>query len=189
MATWDRSDVLALIAIAVAVVAIAAGALAAQRWGTRRGRITLMATASSLIPEGYIRESTKNLLKVTWRDIDVEDPHMVLIGIFNTGPRDISSAHFDGGKPLLVRLNCKMFGVTALSDHSVPMVSGAIGDEAVIQLGPHLLRKGEVWAVNVIVGGRPRPELVSPLIDTDVEDGTRPAKGLIDSTSTHSSRG
>ncbi|MEU1251583.1 hypothetical protein ACWD8I_18480 [Micromonospora arida] len=180
MATWDRSDVLALVAIALAVVAIAAGALAARRWGTRRGRITFYCVATPLIPEGYLRGPTKDLLKVTWRDIDVKDPHLVQITIRNTGPRDISSSHFDSGRPLRVKLNCVMFGTTSRSDQSIRMLSRAIGDEAVIELGPHLLRKGEVWTVNVLVGGSPTPDLVSPLIDTDVHDATQSAKDLVD---------
>jgi len=59
-----------------------------------------------------------------------------------------------------------MYGLTGTSHSNT--VSPAIGAEAIIQLHPQLLRRGEEWIIEAVVSGTPAPELDSPLIDTDI---------------------
>jgi hypothetical protein len=119
-----------------------------------------------LIPKGQLGAG-KSHLKVTYRDIEVQDPHLVKITVKNTGPGDVASEHFDARKPLIIKLNCTMFGLTSTT-HPTSTASSSIGAPAVICLGPQLLRRRETWVIEAIVGGQGEPELFSPLIDTDL---------------------
>jgi hypothetical protein len=165
----NLGEMLGVIAILVAIVAIIVGVLAARRWGNRRNRVVLDVHASPLI----VRASSMRpgLLKVTFRDIEVENPHFVTIRLTNVGPHDLASGAFDSGRPLVIRLNCTMYGLTA-SSHPDVTGTGAVGSEAYVELAPVLLRTGEEWSVEAVVGGGPTPELSSWLIDTDVVEGS-----------------
>jgi hypothetical protein len=155
-----------LAAIIVAVVGIAVSVFAARRWGNRRRKILFSWSSAPLLPPGH----DDGLLEVTYRDFKVKDPHLVTFRVTNVGPSDIASQHFDAGKPLTVVLNCVMYGVTS-SSHGHATVSRAIGADGVIDLRPTLLRRGDEWAVEIVVEGEARPTLESSLIDTDVVEG------------------
>jgi hypothetical protein len=161
----DLDQVLTIIGIGVGVVAVIVGAMAAQRWGTRRRRLLFEYTSTPLIPEGQMA----SFLKVTYRDFEVEDPHLVRLSLKNVGPVDVATAHFDAGKPLTVRLHCTMYSVTSTS-HAAATESPAVGAEAIVKLRPTLLPRGHEWVVEAVVGGALRPEVASTLIDTDILD-------------------
>lgn len=161
----DLNQVLAIIGICVGVAAIIAGVLAARRWGTRRRRLLFEYTSTPLIPKGQ----TADFLKVTYRDFEVEDPHLVRLSLKNVGSVDVATAHFDAGRPLTVALHCTMYGVTSTS-HPAATESPAVGTEASVKLRPTLLPRGQGWVVEAVVGGLPRPEVVSTLVDTDILD-------------------
>jgi hypothetical protein len=162
----DTKTILEAVAIGVAVIAIIVGVLAVRRWGNRRLRLLFESTAIPLILGG----AQSGLLKVTFRDVDVEDPHLVTILLKNVGPADISSDRFDAGRSLVVRLNCTMYGLVKTT-HPESTVSTALGAEGVVELLPQLLRRGEERLVQAVVSGPPVPVLDSPLIDTDVVSG------------------
>ncbi|MGA3523783.1 hypothetical protein [Melissospora conviva] len=171
-------EILAAAALGVGLLAIVVGALAARRWGTRRRRLMFDCTATALIAEGKLEGFAKGELKVTYRGEEIKDPYLVRLVIKNVGPSDVGSAHFDGARPLTVRLRCSFFGVieqpesASLDFHS--------NNGAIVTFEPALLRRQEEWAVEAIVGGlrlesdyagRPAAllaELDCPLIDTDV---------------------
>jgi hypothetical protein len=159
-----QTEVLAIVGIAVAVLAIIASTLAIRTWGNRRKRLAFEVRSAPLIATGG---PSADLLKVTFRDIEVPDPHLATIRLSNIGPADISSDSFDAGRSFVVKLNCKMYGVTATT-HPQSTVSTAIGSDAVIQLAPQLIAKGEEWVVEAVVSGSPSSEIESPLVDTDI---------------------
>lgn len=162
----DTDRLLAIVGVIVGIVGLIATIAAARRWGTRRHRLLYEWGETSLLPE------RGNLLKVTFRDLPVDDPYLVTIVLRNIGPGDISSQIFDGGKPLVINLGCKKwYGITRNS-HPHATLSNAVGsDDAVVQLRPTLLRTGEEVAFEAVVEGKSKPELESPLIDTDIVDG------------------
>lgn len=166
--TWavNRTEWLTLTAIVVTLIVGVAAVIATRRWGNRRRRLLFSYEVAPLLAEG----SANDLLQITYRDFPVRDPHLVTVRLRNVGPADVATGHFDGGRPFLVRLNCKMYGPTRAS-HPGATVSTAIGAEGKIELRPHLLRKGEEWVVEAVVEGSPEPEYESPLIDTDVVEG------------------
>lgn len=163
----SREEILTVVGIVVGIIAIVVGALAARRWGARRGKVFFEFSSTGLIPEDQVGPG--KLLKVTFRDFEVNDPHLVTLRLRNVGPSDVSSSHFDAGKPVVISLNCTMFGVTSTS-HPDSTMTTAVGGEGVVELRPCLLVRGEEWLVTAVVGGKPNPKLTSPLIDTDIVD-------------------
>jgi hypothetical protein len=161
-------EILGIVGIVVGIVAIITGVLAARRWGNRRRRLMFEFRSAPLIAAGSPDRS--GLLKVTFRDIEVPDPHLLTIRLANVGPADIATDRFDAGRPLVIRLNCTMYGLTATS-HPDAITSTAVGAEGVIQLRPQLLCRGEERTIEAVVSGASDPELDSPLIDTDIVSG------------------
>jgi hypothetical protein len=158
---------LAVGALIVATVGIPITVWATRRWGTRRRSVEFSHRSVPIIPK--VPAEAKKLLQVTYRDLPVHNPHLLTVSLGNSGPVDIASDHFDAGKPLIVRLNCKMYGIISTT-HPQATVSTALGSEGILSLEPILLKRGEKWTVEAVVSGVPKPELTSPLIDTDVQD-------------------
>jgi hypothetical protein len=179
---WSRADVLATIGIVVTAIAILVGALAARRWGTRRRRVLFEYGSTPLIPQVQLGAKAREYLKVTYRDFEVDEPHLVDIRLKNLGPSDVSTSHFDAGKPIELHLKCKLYGVT---ENSVPdsVLLPAIGSLDPILLQPRLFKKEESWSISAIVSGNPTPTLVSTLVDTDIVDGPTYAQELAKSFS------
>jgi hypothetical protein len=171
-------DILGIVAIAVGVVAIIVGVLAARRWGNRRMRLGFECRSTPLLPLGT--STGQDLLKVTYRDFEVPDPHLVTINLRNVGPGDIASKRFDNGDPLILDLQCTMYGVTAAS-HPESTESTAVGAPAVIKIRPMLIPKGESIVVEAVVSGSASPDLLNPLVDTDLVPSTEPiSEALLD---------
>jgi hypothetical protein len=169
MLAIGQTDILGIVGIGIGVLGVAAAVLAARRWGNRRGRLAFEVQSTPLMPGG--ESGRAGLLKVTFRDIEVTDPHLVTVRLANVGPGDVASDDFDAGRPLLVTLNCTMFGITA-SSYPEPVGTTAIGGEGKIELPPTLLRRGEEWIIEAVVGGYPVPKLDENfLINTDIVEG------------------
>jgi hypothetical protein len=63
-----------------------------------------------------------------------------------------------------------MYGLVHAShpEATLTTVGNSPGSEGVIKLAPVLLRKGDEWTVEAVVGGEPTPEIDSRLIDTAI---------------------
>jgi hypothetical protein len=163
-----QSDAIAIAGLVVAVVAIVVGAVAARRWGTRRGRIEFDCVSSALIPDSHLAKPG-GLHKVTYNGIEVGRSHLVQVSIRNVGPHDIASSSFDSGVPLKVQLNCKICGTTSVS-HPDLLVSTEGGPKGVIRLGSGLLSRREKWTVGLLVEGQADAKLLNKLVETDITD-------------------
>jgi hypothetical protein len=163
----DTSDIIALVGLGIAVILGIGAILGARRWGTRPGRLLFDHDATSLVPQ---TAGPSGLLQLTFRDVNVPEPHLVRVRLVNVGPRDIATAHFDNGTPLSIDLGCTLYGVVNTS-HPERTVSGALGSPAVLEVKPGLLRRMEEVLIDVVVSGEPNPSLVSSLIDVDVISG------------------
>lgn len=161
------AEVLTVIGIVSAVLVGSLAIWGTRRWGTRRRRLLFECNSTSLIPPS---EDTQRLLKVTYRDLEVAEPNLVTVRLRNVGPADIASIHFDAGKPLTIRLNAIMYGLTGGAYPTHNTVSTAVGARGEIGVGPQLLRRNEEWVFEAVVSGEARPELESPLVDTDIVD-------------------
>jgi hypothetical protein len=80
-----------------------------------------------------------------------------------------------------VDLNCKIFGLVSATPPAVT-ATGAIGSCAPVDMLPLLLKRGEMWTANVVVSGKPKPVLLSSLIDVDVDilEGPPPDNETLD---------
>jgi hypothetical protein len=58
----------------------------------------------------------------------------------------------------------------AWGDGDLTTLTTAVGSDGPISLRPGLFRRGSEWSVDVVVSGRPNPQVRSPLVDTDVVD-------------------
>lgn len=166
------------IAIVVAVVAIFTGIWVTRRFGNRRGRLLVAHNITPLLAPG----SAINDLRVTYRDFDVEDPHLVSILLKNIGPNDITRGQFEDGGFRIELLHSKLYGLVQneSSDGEKPTLtmSDGIGtDDAVVRFQPTLFPKGTKWTVEAIVSGPAKPTVRGRLVNTDVIDGeaTSPA--------------
>ena len=110
------------------------------------------------------------LLEVTYRDIPVDKPHLISVILENIGPRDIPSSAFDGGNPISIAFNQTFYGLTSTSG-GVRTVSPAVGTpaaDAVVQLRPGLLKRGDAWSFSAVLSGPVEVSVDSPLVDTDL---------------------
>jgi len=168
MTSWTISELLALAALLVAILGIPITVFATRRYGNRRARLLFNCRAVPLLPDN----DQHRLVKVTYRDFDVPNPHLVTISIANIGPTDIASAAFDQNRGIRVDLKETVFyGVVSTSPAKErgELLSQAIGTkDGYIVLGPALLRRAQVWTVELLVAGEPTPELTSSLINTDI---------------------
>ena len=160
-------DKLTIAAIAVALLAIIVGVWAVRRWGVRRRRVFYALTSSPLIPA--LSALPSDDLKVTFKDLEVKDPHIVLIAIENIGPLDVTSNDFDDNRPITFDLNCKFFGLVESTHPNFTSVP-SIGSNTLIKIRPLLLRRGEVLSVAAIVSGAPNLQADLPLQNTDLLD-------------------
>lgn len=121
--------------------------------------------ATPLLPEG----ARPGLLEVTYRDIPVSEPHLVSVTLHNSGPRDVTSGMFDGGRSLTVEFDQTFYGLTAVQG-GIEVRSPAIGAGAgaVVSVLPGLLKRGESWSFSAVTTGPLEVTVDAPLIDTDL---------------------
>ncbi|SEA68026.1 hypothetical protein [Leifsonia sp. 21MFCrub1.1] len=154
-------------ALVVAVVAVPVTVWATRKWGNRNARLDLPVIAAAILPNGV----KPGPLAVTYRDLPVDDPHLVTVALTNSGPRDLTSAHFDGAKPIVISFDKMFYGVTETAGN--PQISspgvGAAGAEATVLLGPALLKRGTSWSFTAVVDGPAEVAIDAPLIDTDIK--------------------
>lgn len=161
MGTW-----LGVGGLIIAAIAVPATIWATRQWGNRRAHVEFAFASIPLLP-GNTREG---LLEVTYRDIPVKHPHLVSVTLRNTGPRDIASATFDGDRPISIRFNQTFYGLTNVQG-GVRAASPAIGtpaSDAVVDLLPGLLKRGEEWSFSAVLTGPVEVSIIAPLIETDV---------------------
>ncbi|MGA6208066.1 hypothetical protein ACPESR_25265 [Nocardia testacea] len=157
----------AVAALIVAVVGIPLSIWATRRWGNRRAQLEIGVTATPLLPEG-----ADGPLQVTYRDIAVAKPYLVSVTLRNVGPRDISTATFDSGRPITVRFDETFYGLTS-TDGGVRAVAPAIGssgEQAVVRIEPGLLKQQAEWSFSAVTTGPVEVSVDAPLIDTDVQE-------------------
>jgi hypothetical protein len=116
------------------------------------------------------RDAREGLLEVTYRDFAVPNPHLVSVVFRNTGPRDISSAAFDNGRPISIGFDQTFYGLTSTKGGG-KIKSSAIGTPAgvaIVHLEPGLLKRGEEWSFSAVLSGPVEVSITAPLVDTDV---------------------
>jgi hypothetical protein len=165
------SDWVGVAALIVAVIAVPITVWATRQWGNRRAKIEFYVDSVSLMPAN----ARAGLLEITYRDIPVQDPHLVTIGLRNTGPRDVTAAMFHDGEAISLTFNQTFYGLTQVKGN-VKAHSRAIGTpaaESAINLQPALLKRGDEWSVSAVLSGPVEVKVDAPLVDTDVKQVER----------------
>jgi hypothetical protein len=161
---------MALGSLAVAVIAIPVTIWATRTFGNRRRKLLFSYESISLAPA--TQSEAVGVLKITFRDLPTEDPHLLTIRLQNIGPADVASSHFDASRDVQVKLNCTLYGVVSTTHprHTISVAAGT--RDAVINLSPMLLRRQDSWVIEAVVSGAHKPEIISTLVDTDIVDET-----------------
>lgn len=160
-------------ALGVAILSIPITVWATREWGSRRAQVEISVEATPLLPEN----ARDGLLEVTFRDIRVENPHLVAVSVKNVGPRDLATDTFDAGLPVAIGFDNTFYGLTSVAG-GMRIESPAIGasdKSAVVRLGPGLLKRGTAWSFSAITTGPVEVTVDSPLIDTDIRKAAMPA--------------
>jgi hypothetical protein len=170
----DTGSWLGLTALVVAIIAIPAAALATRQWGNRRARVEVEIHATSLLPE----DARPGVLEMTYKGIPVTRPHLVSVTLRNSGPRDLASEMFDGGRSVTVKFDQTLYGLTAVQGgiNTRSPAIGTSGSGATVVVQPGLLKRGESWSFSAVTNGPVIVTVDAPLIDTDVR-AVAPAEG------------
>jgi hypothetical protein len=170
-----------LLGLVLAAVAIIASVVAARRWGNRRNRVLFQTSVTPLMEIEEVEASNGGRVEVRVNGAAVWKPHLVSILLTNVGPHDVTTAHFDSGDPLTVRMNGAFLATNMRA--SLTMPSGEQPELEArtkleensepwseIYIRPKLFRVGDIWKINVLTSGQPSFKIISSLIDTDIEE-------------------
>ena len=160
-------DKLTITAIVIAVIAAIVGVWAVRRWGVRRRKVLLTHESTQLIPQ--LSLAPKDELKITFRNLPIDDPYLLQLRLQNIGSLDVTSSDFDAGQQIVLKTNCRLYGLLSTS-HPESTSTTARGSYGAIAISPLLLKRKEEWEATAIVSGKPLVKSFFPLINTDVLD-------------------
>jgi hypothetical protein len=86
----------------------------------------------------------------------VRNPYFATLTLSNIGQEDISSAHFDQGRPIEFEITGKVATLQPFHSSSAATVEGTR-----VMFGPELLRAGHSWTVRMVTDGQPDVRLSS----------------------------
>jgi hypothetical protein len=162
----------------VAVVIGALGAFATMRASNPKRELTWSTFSDSIL--GRPLNVWHNGVTVTYRyqGTEIENPRLVGIRMRNTGRRDITTALFDGGRPIRFSVirDAEPVAVTEVAKWGAAADPEIILRDGRIEVHPMLLRAGQEIAFGVLVtadagGGAEVMMWEMPLIDVRVREG------------------
>lgn len=170
------SDLLALIGIIVAIILGLAAiivTLYVHRKQNPRREFSYDLRSSPLV-SGGVRGLDK--LTVAFDGSPLKSPHLVSVLVASTGRADISSASFDGDKPIKFELNVPILGEIAQTANieKVSTRLNFIEGESSIELQPSLLPKGFTIRATYLCDGHPKFRPRIELADIVIHDISTP---------------
>lgn len=97
---------------------------------------------------------------------------VVRIRLTSRSVKDIPTAAFDDGAPLIVDLGTPVLAILG-NERPVQLSRQSITDEGnQVKIAPRLIKKGQTITINVLVDEIPNIEVISPLIDVKVGQKT-----------------
>jgi hypothetical protein len=156
-----------LIMSVVGLVLTAIGLLAGgyyARQGRRRNELVVSVKSQPMIVERDTEAGSAVSLR--YDDQVVDDPHLLTAVLECVGPKDITSADFDQGKPITIALEVPM--IALLRSDGLEIVENYRSTS--IDVLPNLLPKGKTFILSAITDGCPNARVTAHLIDTDVLD-------------------
>jgi hypothetical protein len=160
-----------LVVIAIAGLVLTLGGLLAAlyyaRAGRRRNELVVSVKSQPMIVERDTEAGSAVSLR--YADQVVDDPYLITAMLECVGPKDITSADFDQGRPVNISFEVPMIALLRSDGLEIAENYRATS----IDVLPSLLPKGKTFIVSAITDGPPQPLVRAHLIDTDVVD-TKP---------------
>jgi hypothetical protein len=156
--------------ILVAIVTLAVIAAQFASGSSKRALVYSLVSDTALLSEGA-REKAGPGLHVTLGEDALDDPHVVSLRIECKGRRDIRSADFEDGKPLMFHVGTpilKQLDRQADAD-AMPGISFDSGAQA-IGIGPGLIKKGQLISIDLLTDGQASLRCISPLADVAIRE-------------------
>jgi hypothetical protein len=168
-----------LITAVAGLVLTAIGLVAAvvyARQGRRRNELVVSVKSQPMIVERDTKAGSA--ISLRYDDMVVGDPHLITAVLECLGPKDITSADFDQGKPLSIAFGVPM--IALLRSDGLDVVDEYRATS--IDVPPTLLPKGKTFILSAITDGCPQVRVGAHLIDTDVLDKKPAAASFVVST-------
>ena len=160
-------------AIVVVVVTIVAGAVTVVLWrlGAPRRLIVYSMEPTSLLATSAPRRAVSGL-KVSYQDEVLTNPYLVILRVESRSRRDIATADFDAGRPLVFDIGARIVAPVGGGSSVIRSPGGVISySERQVSVAPLLIRKGQLFRLELLTDGTPHLSCQSPLIDVTVREG------------------
>ncbi|CAN5488172.1 hypothetical protein BH09ACT7_BH09ACT7_02610 [soil metagenome] len=169
-----------LLIVAVAGLGLTAIGLVAAVYYSRKGRRRNELVVSVKSQPMIVDRDTKagSAISLRYDDTVVADPHLITAVLECLGPKDITSADFDQGKPLSIEFGVPMIALLRSDGLDVAEEYRATS----IEVTPTLLPKGKTFILSAITDGCPQASVATHLIDTDVLEKKPAAVSFVVST-------
>jgi hypothetical protein len=167
---YSSSAFLGWVGIAVAIVTLTVIAAQFAAGSSKRALVYSLISDTTLLSEGA-RERAGPGLRVTLGDDTLDDPHVVSLRIECKGRRDIRSADFEGGKPLMLHVGTPILKQLSreADDDTAPCISFNSHAQT-IGIGPDLIRKGQLISIDLLTDGQASLRCISPVADVAIRE-------------------
>lgn len=108
-------------------------------------------------------------LSVTYSGSELSNPYVVTLYVESRSRRDIRSADFDQGTPLVFDLGAKILAVVG-GEESKPPAYTIVDNQ--VKIPPCLIRRGQLLRISLLTDGKPGLTYDSPLVDVKVQLST-----------------
>jgi hypothetical protein len=123
-----------------------------------------------------VRSEFGSQLRVIYGEGDRErqlgQARVVRLRLTSRSVKDIPTAAFDDGAPLIVDLGTPVLAILGGEEPSQSSGLPITDDGDRVRIAPRLIKKGQIITINVLVDGIPHIRIVSPLIDVRVSEKT-----------------
>lgn len=176
---WYTSSTFLTIAGIVAVVVMGVlGAFVAWRVGApRKILVYSMPSPTCLVSSESLGPSRADI-QVAYQGAELADPYVATLRLDSRSRRDIRSADFDSGKPLVFDLGAEIMAVVGATPAG-PIAQALTITGGTVRLAPLLIRRGTVLRISLLTDGEPQLTCQSPLADVKVEEGKEPVSVFV----------
>ncbi|MDQ1027065.1 hypothetical protein QF035_004647 [Streptomyces umbrinus] len=119
-----------------------------------------------LINQGSI---SSGRIVVTHNCVVLQNPHVLVVSLTNTGRHEVASDYFDQGKPLTFELSTPVIDLTSMTGRTLKIIRP---QGTVIPFGPELMKRRQVVTFTALPEGEPHLAVHDYIIDTKVIDGS-----------------
>ncbi|MGW3422608.1 hypothetical protein [Streptomyces phaeochromogenes] len=125
-----------------------------------------MLSRAPLINQGSI---SSGQIIVTHNGVVLQNPHVLVVSLTNTGRHEVASDYFDQGRPLTFELSTPVIDLTSMTGRTLKILRP---EGTVIPFGPELIKRRQVVTFTALTEGEPRLAVHDYIIDTKVIDGS-----------------